>query len=115
MVQTGTNGKMRCPYASPSRTAYTSTGAPETNHRNGQDKVKAPSMVHNRNALGISLLLRARSGAGVTVVVGPFCEGTGFLLVIPAASRLIGESMIGGSRKARGRTPRACVEVEGDV
>lgn len=53
----------------------------------------APRMVHTRKALGIILLLRARSGAGVVAVfVVPGC-GTGFRLVMPAASRLAGESM----------------------
>jgi hypothetical protein len=86
-------------------------GAPEMIHLKGQDKDAAPSMVHSRNTLGMSLLVRVRSGAGGAVAVVAFGSaaagcGTGFRLGDPANSlRSAWLSMVGeqrGSRRARG-------------
>jgi hypothetical protein len=81
-------------------------------HRNGHDKETVPSNVHKRKALGISLLLRVRSGAGVVVVVADF--GTGFRLAIPGALFLTGVSMLTavGAHRERGE---GFLKVVGDL
>jgi hypothetical protein len=75
-------------------------GAPEMIHRKGQDKDAPPSMVHKRNALGMSLLVRVRSGVGVGAAVGVAVAGvgTGFRLGDPATFRSTGTSMVDGQR-----------------
>jgi hypothetical protein len=89
-------------------------GAPEMIHLKGQDKDAAPRVVHNRNTLGMSLLVRVRSGAGGAVAVVPFGSaaagcGTGFRLGDPATLRAAWLSMVGeqvgsqGARKLRRR------------
>jgi hypothetical protein len=71
---------------------YTRIGAPEMIHRKGHDRYMAPSTVHRRKALGMTLLVRVRSGAGVTVVVAAL--GTGLRLVVPPGLLVTGLSML---------------------
>lgn len=69
-------------------------------HRKGHDRDMAPSMVHRRKALGMTLLVRLRSGAGVTVVSD--APGTGLRLVVPPELFVTGVSMLGNAGRGRG-------------
>jgi hypothetical protein len=72
-------------------------------------------MVHKKNALGMSLLVRVRSGVDFAAAVGAAAAGggTGFRLGDPAT--LPGMSMIGGQRGslgARCRDAGSVIEIQ---
>jgi hypothetical protein len=82
-------------------------------HRKGHDRDMAPRTVHSRKALGITLLVRVRSGAGVTVVAA--APGTGLRLVVPPDLLVTGVSMLGneGLTGSNGGAEVPRIEVEG--